>query len=249
MNLLKKAGCALGMILLLFPAACGKPGRQYEIVEIQTKAGSIFIWLYDETPRHRENFLKLVNEGFYDGTQFHRIIRGFMIQGGDPLTKDGSERLKWGTGGVNYTLPAEIRRELYHKKGALAAARLSDEVNPQRESSGCQFYIVQGSVWTDGDLDRLEGEIRTATKDAAFTFSEQARQDYTSAGGAPQLDMQYTVFGQVIAGMDVVDQLAAMETGLLDQPVENLVMDVNVVKMSAGALKKKFGYTVPEKQK
>lgn len=163
------------------------------MIEIKTKFGTIVVKLYDETPLHRDNFIKLAKEGFYNGTQFHRIIRNFMIQGGDPYSKPG-ETGRIGTGGPGYTIPAEINPKFNHKKGALAAARLGDQMNPRRNSSGSQFYIVNAD------------------------------------NGAHFLDGQYTVFGEVIEGLDVVDKISAVQTTASDFPVEDVSMEVNVLE-------------------
>ncbi len=177
--------------------------------EIATPKGRMVIRLYDETPKHRDNFAKLVSEKFYDGTTFHRVMEEFMIQGGDPLSKD-DDPLNDGTGGPGYTIDAEIRPLLYHKKGALASARQPDQVNPERKSSGSQFYIVQGTVMTADELAYLESQIKTRVPD--FTLTPESRAAYMSVGGTPFLDGQYTVFGELVEGYDVLDAIAATET-------------------------------------
>lgn len=158
------------------------------VVELSTNMGTMKIKLYNATPQHRDNFLKLVKEGFYDGVKFHRVIEGFMIQGGDPLSKDDSLRTEWGTGGPGYTIAAEFVPEIHHCKGALAAARLGDMANPRRASSGSQFYIVQ------------------------------------SEEGCRHLDGEYTVYGQVIEGLEVIDKIASVATDPYDRPLEAVVI-------------------------
>ena len=183
------------------------------VVTIKTSMGTIKAKLYNDTPKHRDNFIKLVNEGFYNGTLFHRVINNFMIQGGDPLTKDPSKVNQYGTGGPGYTIPAEIQSNHFHKKGALCAARQGDQVNPKKASSGSQFYIVQGKVYDDKSLNSFENR-------RGMVFSAKQRQAYQTVGGTPHLDGEYTVFGEVIEGLDVVDKIAAVKTGGPDVPIE-----------------------------
>lgn len=233
------------LLITAAPIACHAKVKKYSIVEIVTSEGNIYIWLYDDTPLHKENFLKLASEGFYDKTKFHRIIKDFMIQGGDPNTKEASLKDQWGQGGPGYTLDAEIKSEHYHKKGVIAAARMGDQINPQRASSGSQFYIVQGTKYNAQSLDLIEKQIRTLSQNMDFKFSDEMRKAYEEVGGTPQLDMQYTVFGEVINGLDVVDKIAGVQTGILDKPVQDVEMDINVLEMSAKQIKKKFGFKVP----
>ena len=237
-------------------------------VKIQTMLGDIIVRLYDETPIHRDNFLKLVKEGYYDGTLFHRVIKDFMIQGGDPDSKGAPAGKMLGVGGPDYTLEAEIKDGLFHKRGALAAARQGDEVNPERRSSGSQFYIVWGQVYNEGQLrqfskqmkmqkiqsvfNRLAAEHRTeimqmrrdrnraglqelqdklaaeAEKQAAgFTgLTDEQLKIYSTIGGTPHLDGQYTVFGEVEEGLDVVEMIQAAATGHGDRPVDDLEMRI-----------------------
>jgi len=197
--------------------------EQVHLVRIITDFGDITLKLYNETPEHRDNFLKLAGEGFYDGVLFHRVINAFMIQGGDPNSKTAQPGQPLGTGGPDYTLPAEIVPGLFHKKGALAAARLGDQQNPQRRSSGSQFYIVQGRVWTPEELDRMEQQ-------RGLAFTPEQRQTYTSIGGTPHLDAGYTVFGEVVEGIEVVDRIAAVQTGPGDRPLKDLSMKIIVLK-------------------
>lgn len=190
-------------------------------VLIETSKGNITVILYDGTPVHRDNFVKLSEEGFYDGILFHRVIKSFMIQAGDPESKDAAAGTVLGNGGSGYTLPAEILPTYYHKKGVLAAARTSDQGNPQRRSSGSQFYIVQGKTYTDLQMDSMEKQMNTK-----FTTSQ--RDDYATIGGVPHLDAQYTVFGEVVDGLEVVDAIAGVETGANDRPTE----DVKIIKIT-----------------
>ena len=191
-------------------------------VQIITGFGNLTLELYNETPEHRDNFLKLVEEGFYDGTLFHRVINGFMIQGGDPHSRDAVPGEPLGSGGPGYTIPAEIEDEFYHQKGALSAARQGDQINPERRSSGSQFYIVHGRRFSNEELDRMEQQM-----DREFTAEQ--REAYTTVGGAPHLDGGYTVFGQVISGMEIIDKIATVETGAGDRPKEDVVMEVVIL--------------------
>lgn len=204
--------------------------------EISTTLGTLVVRLYDDTPEHRDNFARLASEGYYDGTTFHRVIANFMIQGGDPNSKN-DDPMDDGSGGPGYTLPAEIKPDHFHKRGAVAAARQGDVVNPTRASSGSQFYIVLGGVPFDStSLDQIERGLRTQIPDPGFTFSDSARAVYMRDGGAPHLDGMYTVFGEVVDGFDVLDAIGktptARSTGqqahpaLLDQPLEKVVMHV-----------------------
>lgn len=193
------------------------------LVKLTTDFGEIVIYLYDKTPMHKENFIKLVKEGFYNGTLFHRVIQGFMIQGGDPNSKGAAADAMLGNGGPGYTLPAEITSEYYHKKGAVAAARLGDAQNPERESSGSQFYIVQGQVYNNSQMIQMQQNMRVS-------FSKDQKSDYTSIGGTPHLDGQYTVFGEVIKGLDVIDKIAAVKTAAANRPIKNIEMTLEIIK-------------------
>lgn len=211
----------LPILLLLsvaLMAAKPKPEKVH-VVEIGTTMGVIKVKLYNETPKHRDNFLKLVNEKFYDSLMFHRVIKDFMIQGGDPDSKRAKPGVMLGNGDVGYRVPAEFHPNLYHKKGALAAAR---DNNPAKESSGCQFYIVHGKKFTDEDLSRMETQTKR-------TLPADQREFYKTIGGTPHLDQGYTVFGEVIEGLDVVDKIATTKTATADRPVE----DVRITYMKA----------------
>ena len=240
-------------------------------VKIQTMLGDIVVRLYDETPIHRDNFVKLVKEGYYDGTLFHRVIKDFMIQGGDPDSKDAPAGKMLGMGGPDYTLEAEIKDGLFHKRGALAAARQGDEVNPERRSSGSQFYIVWGQQYNEEQLrqfskqlkmqkvqtvfnqmasahhdeimqmrrernraglqelqDRLAAEAEQQAKDYAGLTEEQQK-IYATIGGTPHLDGQYTVFGEVEEGLDVVELIQGSATGRGDRPIDDIEMRISVI--------------------
>ena len=183
---------------------------------IETTEGKIKIRLYDETPLHKANFDKLCNEKFYDGIIFHRVIKGFMIQTGDPASKNPTPEGRYGSGGPGYTIPAEFVPTLFHKKGAIAAARMGDMGNPEKASSGSQFYIVVGEVYTLDKLKKLEANMQRSIPE--FKFSEEAIQAYTTIGGTPHLDGAYTVFGEVVEGIEVVDKIAKTPTGSMDRP-------------------------------
>lgn len=193
-------------------------------VLLKTTFGDITVALYDDTPAHKANFLKLVNDKFYDGVLFHRIIKGFMIQGGDPNSKTAKAGQRLGDGDVGYTIPAEFVSGRFHKRGALAAAREGDQVNPKKASSGCQFYIVDGTVY---DNDKMTMIAQRTGK----TFSPEQIEAYTTVGGAPWLDGDYTVFGEVIKGMEVVDKIANQQKDGNDRPLEDIkIINATVIK-------------------
>ena len=237
-------------------------------VKISTSYGDIVVRLYDETPLHRDNFLKLVREGFYDGTIFHRVIKDFMIQGGDPQSKDAPKSAHLGSGDAGYTIPAEFKTEFFHKRGALAAARQGDQVNPERRSSGCQFYIVWGKTYSGGQLGQLEKQMKmqalqgefdklvrerrtdimnlrrnrdqagllalqdelealanaAVAKSGAGKLSEEQKKAYREVGGTPFLDGQYTVFGEVESGLEIVGKIQDVQTDGNDRPTEDIKM-------------------------
>ncbi|HHE40158.1 MAG TPA: peptidylprolyl isomerase [Candidatus Cloacimonetes bacterium] len=188
------------------------------IVKMHTNYGDITIKLYNETPQHRDNFLKLVEECFYDSTLFHRVIAGFMIQAGDPDSKGAMPQKQLGAGGPGYTVPAEFRKDLIHKKGALAAARQGDQVNPQKRSSGSQFYIVVGRSWTADEMKMIEE--RTGIK-----YTDEQKEIYETLGGYPFLDREYTVFGEVVEGLDIVDAISLVDTNPADRPLQDVVIE------------------------
>ena len=233
--------------------------------------GDIVVRLYDETPIHRDNFVKLAKEGYYDGTLFHRVIKDFMIQGGDPDSKGAPASQMLGMGGPDYTLEAEIKEGLYHKRGALAAARQGDEMNPERRSSGSQFYIVWGQVYNEGQLHQFAKQLKMQQIQSAFNqlaakhrdeimqmrrerdraglqalqerladeaekqvtgngLTEEQMKLYTTIGGTPHLDGQYTVFGEVEEGLDVVEMIQSTATRRGDRPIDDIEMRVSVIE-------------------
>lgn len=242
-------------------------------VKISTSLGDIVVRLYDETPLHRDNFLKLAREGFYDGTLFHRVIKEFMIQGGDPESKGAPKGRQLGSGDAGYTIPAEFVPTLFHKKGALAAARQGDQVNPERRSSGCQFYIVWGKTYNDGQVRQLEHQMFMQAQQQVFDslvqerraqimemrrnrdqaglsalqdelvaiteatvkekglgkMSEEQKTIYKTVGGTPFLDGQYTVFGEVEEGLDIVGKIQEVKTNSSDRPDDDISMKVTVI--------------------
>ncbi len=257
----------IGVLLILVLAASCKNETE-SIVKITTEFGDIKIRLYDKTPKHRDNFLKLVDEKFYDGLLFHRVINHFMIQGGDPTSKNAGPDVMLGEGDVDYRIDAEFVPEYFHKKGVIAAAREGDDTNPERKSSGAQFYIVQGKVYSPEQLEAtvksinerrkmaLYGRLKNQYKDEftrlqeandpealdelsekltrecdslfvneEFVLTEAQKQAYTTVGGTPHLDGQYTVYGEVIEGLDVLDKIAAVKTNSFDRPVKDVVIE------------------------
>jgi len=209
----------------LCASAAGDPDRKK--VRIETSKGTIVVELYDETPKHRDNFLKLAGEGFYDGSLFHRVIGGFMAQGGDPESKTAQPEQRLGTGGPGYTVEAEIDPAYIHVKGALAAARQGDQVNPQRRSSGSQFYIVQGRDVTKESLQKLVMSKGSAGQPFSYTPDQIAA--YEELGGTPHLDMQYTVFGRVIEGLDVLDAICGVQVNRSNRPLEDISVRMEII--------------------
>ncbi len=240
------------------------------MVKIETSMGTMTVKLYDETPKHRDNFIKLAKEGFYDSLLFHRVIPNFMIQGGDPESKNALAGTHLGSGGPGYTIPAEFNNKLIHKKGALSAARLGDQQNPEKESSGSQFYIVQGEKMNAQQLDQLEGNLKNGKLNQyireyvfkpenkalltkldslqqagnqdemnkileeisvivekeypmdEYKFTTEQREIYSTVGGTPFLDREYTVFGEVVEGLDIIDKIALVKTAPGDRPIEDI---------------------------
>ena len=270
------------LIVLLTILACTlagcKPGQKKDgnnmenetKLKIETSAGDIVVKLYNETPRHRDNFIKLAQDGTYEGTLFHRVIKDFMIQAGDPESKGAPKGKMLGAGDMGYTIPAEfVYPKYFHKKGALSAARQGDNVNPEKASSGCQFYIVTGKVYSDStllDMERQMNQLRLnnafqalvqknmktiyklrregnqdglldlqdsliaqaeaqVEKEEPFRFTPEQVQAYTTVGGTPHLDGEYTVFGEVLEGMDVVDKIQRVKTDRNDRPEEDVVIE------------------------
>ncbi len=248
-------------------------GKTNRMVEVETQYGNLKIKLYDQTPAHRDNFVKLAHQKYFDRSLFHRVIDGFMIQGGDPDSKGAKPGQHLGEGGPGYQIPAEFHADLFHKRGVLAAAREGDENNPEKKSSGSQFYIAQGKVYRHGELDTLqmkmnaklkskifksrqmemadflskcqmEGEIEKLNKaiekinfdvDSLFSASkisltEEQIKAYTTVGGIPHLDRNYTVFGEVIEGMDLIDSIAGVKTDNFNRPLSNIEMKIKLIK-------------------
>ena len=242
-------------------------------VKITTSLGDITVKLYDETPLHRDNFLKLAKEGYYNGTIFHRVIKDFMIQGGDPNSRDPQPGAHYGTGGPDYTIPAEIIPGIFHKRGTLAAARQGDEVNPERRSSGSQFYISWGKVYNQGQLGQLSKQLEVQAQQQILNklamehraeimqlrknrdqaglmelqndliaqtkaiskeqgvvgLTDAQKEAYTTVGGVPHLDGQYTVFGEVTEGLDIVEKIQNTATLPGDRPKEDIIMTMTVI--------------------
>lgn len=272
---MKQFGYSLLILTLLFQVSCGTPKKSQTAehhVKIETSYGDMTIRLFNQTPAHRDNFIKLAEEGFFDGLLFHRVIENFMIQGGDPDSKNAEAGKRLGGGTPGYTLPAEIDSSLFHKRGVLAAARRGGPSNPEKRSSGSQFYILQGTVFSHGALDTMEikmnkqrekqlmqkhfsqaqdelnqlkmenkldefnirvAEIREAANQEAsqlapIKIDAERREAYTTVGGYPSLDNEYTIFGEVIEGLDVLDKIAAVATDQYDRPLEDVQMKVKV---------------------
>lgn len=201
-------------IAILMTVSCND---QHKYVLIETEYGTMKAKLYNKTPKHRDNFVKLVKKGYYDSLLFHRVIPEFMIQGGDPESKNAKPGERLGQGGPGYTIPPEFDTSLFHKKGALSAARKPDKMNPEQRSSGSQFYVVQGKTYTDVQLNQLERQ-----KDISFT--DKQREIYKTKGGAPHLDGGYTVFGQVVEGLGVIDSIAKLQTDQYNRPKKDVRM-------------------------
>jgi len=213
------------LVLSLMSFSLFKGEKKETKVLLSTEYGNIKIKLFNETPQHRDNFIKLVKEDFYNETLFHRVIKDFMIQGGDPDSKNAQKGESLGEGDVGYTIPAEFNTNLIHKKGALAAARQPDNVNPQKRSSGCQFYIVQGRKFTTEEIEKIE-----KSKEGRIKYTDEQYKAYQTIGGYPPLDMDYTVFGEVIEGLDVVDKIAALKRDKKNRPIEDVKMTIKIIK-------------------
>ena len=288
---MKKLLPVLFFVVLITSCGQNKNSDDY-VVTIKTSFGEMKAILYDETPLHKQNFVKLVEKKYFDSLLFHRVIQGFMIQGGDPDSKKAQSGQHLGQGGPGYTIPAEINSKFFHERGALSAARLGDAQNPKKESSGSQFYIVQGTVLKQEDLESLKinqqalmtglGQMfQSKQYPALFDSLNQlytsgdmqvyqtrlfqlaprvekvtgikisrdvnpgAAQVYTTVGGAPHLDGDYTVFGKVIKGLDVVDKIAAVQRDPSERPIEDVRMTVTIEKMSKKKIEKEFGYQYP----
>src|ERR1700748_232708 len=211
---MKRIFTTLLCLVFITSAFARPPKNQY--VRIKTGYGQCIIRLYNETPKHRDNFIKLTKEGFFNGVLFHRIIQNFMIQGGDPDSKNAKAGVELGDGGLKYTIPAEFNDSLFHKRGVLASAR---DDNPAKASSSSQFYIVEGKRYTDADLDKVELLPRYAGMNYKIPASH--REIYKTVGGTPQLDHLYTVFGEVVTGFDMVDRIAAVAKDAKDRPTHD----------------------------
>ena len=192
-------------------------------LKIETDSGTMVVRLYNRTPLHRDNFIKLVKEDFYDGLLFHRVIPNFMIQGGDPDSKNALPGAPVGEGGLKYTIPAEFDSTLFHKKGALAMAREGDDINPEKASSSTQFYLVEGKKLTDEELDNMEERFK-------ITIPENHREIYRTIGGTPFLDMSYTVFGEVESGIEVIDKIANAPKDRRNRPLMDIKMKISILK-------------------
>jgi len=202
-----------------------------QTVVINTSYGDITIRLYDKTPLHRDNFLKLTAEGYFDNTLFHRVIQNFVIQGGDPDSKTAKPGQMLGDGGPAYTIPFEYVPEYFHKRGAVGMGRENDDINPSMASAGSQFYIVQGKKFTDAGLDTVYKKVMRHHKQVtSWTLTKRQRKAYKKDGGIPHLDGFYTVFGEVVKGMEVVDKIAAVQKDSNDRPLKDLPMKIHILK-------------------
>lgn len=204
-------------------SATAQKAEKEQMIKIETSMGDMIIKLYNETPAHRDNMIKLINEGFYNDQLFHRVIKDFMIQGGDPHSVGAEKGQRLGSGGPGYTIPPEFNKNLIHKKGALAAARKGDQENPEKASSGSQFYLVQGRVLTPE-------EIRILTQRGVATFTKESAEIYTTIGGTPHLDGAYTVFGEIVEGLDVLDAIASQPTDAYNRPLEDVIYTISIIK-------------------
>ena len=215
----------VALICIVSCSASKKAGKNKaeQKVMITTNYGTIVLKLYNKTPQHRANFIKLVKEHFYDSLLFHRVVKGFMIQGGDPESRHAKPGEIIGEGSLKYTIPAELDTSLFHKKGALAAARESDDNNPQKKSSSTQFYIVEGKTFTNAEMDKIEEKLH-------IKIPENHRAVYRTIGGTPFLDMSYTVFGEVVSGLDVLDKINHLPTDDNNRPLQNVWMKISLVK-------------------
>lgn len=215
------------LVVLVFIVSCsaskkaGKTKAEQKVM-ITTDYGTMVLKLYNKTPLHRNNFIKLVKEHFYDSLLFHRVIKGFMVQGGDPESKHAKPGEIIGEGSLKYTIPAEFDTAYFHKKGALAAARESDN-NPQKRSGSTQFYIVEGKTFTNAEMDKIEEKLH-------IKIPEDHREIYRTIGGTPFLDMSYTVFGEVISGLDVMDKIAHLPVDDNNRPLQNVRMKISLIK-------------------
>lgn len=220
------------LCLIVTGVSAQKKSKKDEVVTIATNQGTMRFILFDETPKHKANFLKLAKDKFYDGLLFHRVIDDFMIQGGDPNSRNAKPDEMLGKGDNGYKVPAEFNAKLFHQKGALAAAR---DNNPAKESSGCQFYIVEGRKWGKADLEKQSAR-------AARKLTDSQKKVYETIGGTPHLDGAYTVFGQLIDGMEVLDKIASVDKDERDRPEKDVSMKVSVKKMKKKKIARKYGW-------
>ena len=212
-------------ITLIFLSAPAKAQntKSEQLIKIETSLGDMVIKLYNETPAHRDNMIKLIKEDFYKDQVFHRVIKDFMIQGGDPHSTGAEKGQRLGSGGPGYTVPAEFHKNLIHKKGALAAARKGDSANPEQASNGSQFYLVQGRVLTPEDINIL-------TQRGVANFTEETTEIYTTLGGTPHLDGAYTIFGEVVEGLEIIDAIASQACDSYDRPIEDVIYSITLIK-------------------
>lgn len=236
MNSNKKILLYFIVSIITFQAFSQRKRKDY-LVTFSTPFGEMHAVLHNETPQHKKNFLKLVDDKFYDGLLFHRIINTFMIQGGDPNSKNAKAGELLGNGDVGYKVPAEIMPELFHKKGVIAAAR---DNNPEKASSGCQYYIVQGQVWNDSTL------AKQMARSPLRIYTEEQKNVYKTIGGTPHLDGNYTVFGQVIDNLWVIDSVARQPRDKNNRPLKDIAMKITCKKMRKKKITKLYAYTFGE---
>jgi len=215
--------CLALFCLLLSIQVQAQENESTRLIKFETSMGNMLVRLYNETPAHRDNMIKLIENGFYEGQLFHRVIKDFMIQGGDPHSVGAEKGQRLGSGGPGYTVPAEFHPSLIHKKGALAAARKGDQVNPEKASNGSQFYLVQGRVLTPGEINILRQR-------GVASFTKDSEDIYTTLGGTPHLDGAYTVFGEVVEGLEVLDSIAAQPCDVYDRPIEDVIFSISIVR-------------------
>ena len=229
----------LFLLFLLLPVISVAQNRKRKdyLVTINTQSGTMRLVLYDQTPKHKANFIKLVSQKFYDSLLFHRVIQNFMIQGGDPTSRKAPAGESLGNGDVGYKIPAEIVPTLFHKKGSLAAAR---DNNPEKASNGCQFYVVQGRVWPDDELLKQVDRSRARAPERVFT--EEQKQTYKTLGGSPHLDGSYTVFGEIIDGLAVVDSIAKRPRDPQDRPKQDIRMTMTGEWVRKKKITKKYKF-------
>ena len=285
---------SLTFFSILMTACAQISDKKDYLVTIKTSEGNMIAILYDETPKHKENFVKLAKEKYFDSLLFHRVMKGFMVQGGDPNSKNAAPGQSLGTGGPGYTIPAEFNPTFFHKKGALSAARIPDQANPKKESSGSQFYVVQGTVIPSSAMEELRidqaklnsgmqqmlakpenkplydslsqlyyaGDME-AYKTKIFSLASRIEKEtgikvtrdvspekikaYTTVGGSPHLDNEYTIFGQVISGLEVIDKIAAVTVDQSNRPITDIRMYITVEEISRKKITKEYGYQYPDK--